>query len=340
MASRVVYTYPAWALAEAADPAVAEVAALERAVLGPDVALELGCRDGAGFVTGGDQLLDLVRGADAIVVNRVRVTPEMVEVIRPTCRVVARQGVGFDNVAPELLDAAGIYAFNVPDYCVDEVSTHTLALLLALERGVCFQDRAVKAGQWDPFGGGRPRRMCGRTIGIVGFGRIGRATARKAAPFYDRVLVHDPFLSPDLILGMGAQPRPSLGALVADSDAVVLHTPLDPNTYHLVDAEVLAQMRSDALLVNTARGLLVDTAAVLDALRAGAIGGFASDVFTPEDPNADPVNRQLLELPNVVVSSHRAFLSEEAEQSQRRRVAEGLAHVLSTGEPPIFGRLA
>jgi len=339
MATRVVYTDPVWALQPegGVDPSAAH---LERSVFGADTEIVLGCVEDGTFVTRGERFLSFVEGADALVIYRARIEPDVVTAIAPTCRVVARQGVGFDNLAPDLLRAAGIYGFNVPDYCVDEVSTHTLALLLALERGVCHQNDHLKNGRWDPLGGGRPRRVSARTLGIVGFGRIGRATARKAQPFYRSVVVHDPFVASDLVEGYGAERCGGLDELLGRSDAVVLHAPLDESTRHMIDAAALASARPGALVVNTARGDLVDTAAVLDALRAGTIGGFASDVFSPEDPNQDDVNRQLLGFDNVIVTSHRAFLSEESERSQRTRVAEEVASVLGTGHPPRFGRLA
>lgn len=339
MMARVVYTDPQWALQVdgTVDPSAAE---LEREVFGDDVEIVLGCVESGSFLTHGERFHAFVEGADALVIYRARITPDVVAAIAPTCRVVARQGVGFDNLAPDLLRAAGIYGFNVPDYCVDEVSSHTLALLLALERGVCHQNDSLKRGLWDPFRGGRPRRLAALTVGIVGFGRIGRATARKAHAFYRSIVVHDPFVSSDLVEGYGASRCGSLEELVALSDAVVLHAPLDDSTRFMIDAATLARARPGALFVNTARGELVDTAAILGALRAGTIGGFASDVFSPEDPNEDAVNRQLLGFDNVIVTSHRAFLSDESERSQRLRVAEQLATVLRTGSAPLFGRLA
>jgi phosphoglycerate dehydrogenase-like enzyme len=339
MAVRVVYTDPMWALQ--ADGSTSPSAAhIEREVFGDDIEIDLGCVESGSFVTSGERFNAFVEGAGALVIYRAQITPDVVAAIAPTCRVVARQGVGVDNLRADLLRAAGIYAFNVPDYCVDEVSSHTLALLLALERGVCHQNENLKRGAWDPFGGGRPRRMATRAVGIVGFGRIGRATARKAQPFYRSVLVHDPYVPADLVEGYGCARCDSLQELLALSDAVVLHAPLDDSTRFMIDGAALRHARPGALLVNTARGELVATAAVVDALDRGAIGGFASDVFSPEDPNDDAVNQQLLRFDNVVVTSHRAFLSHESERSQRLRVAEEVAAVLRTGRAPLFGRLA
>ena len=334
---RVAYTDPMWAVDERGevDPARADLEAVDG-----DLRLDLGLRRDGRFVIDGPDFLDWVRGADAVVIYRAQVTPEMVEVIRPTCRVVARQGVGTDNLNAPLLAEAGIYAFNVPDYCVDEVTTHTMALLLALERQVPLQDAAVKAGRWDIFGGGYPRRLCELTLGIVGVGRIGRATARKAGLFYGNLLGYDPNVHPDLMAGYGITAVPTLAELMSRSDAVVVHASLDQGNRHLVGVEAVRAMRPGAMLVNTARGGLVDPEAVLEGLSSGRLGGYGSDVFTPEDPLAHPVNRQIVTFPNVVVSSHRAFLSAQSERRQRTRVMEEIRRVLRDGEPPLFGRMA
>jgi phosphoglycerate dehydrogenase-like enzyme len=341
---RVVYTDPAWALTPAGrqDPALA---AVERDVFGPEVQLDLGLfQDGqggqGGYVTTGAAFHEYVRGADALVIYRCQMTTDLIETIRPTCQVVARAGVGLDNLNAPGLAAAGVYGCHVPDYCGDEVSTHTLALLLALERGVCVQDRMIRAGRWQIHGGGIPRRTAGRTVGIVGFGRIGRASARKLQPFYDRVLAYDPYVPGDLMASHGVHRIGDLKELFATADAVVLHAELTPQTEHLVDHGVLDGVRPGCLLVNAARGRLVDLDAVHAALVDGRLGGFASDVFSPEDPNATETGRRLLARDDVVVSAHRAFLSRESELSVRRRIATVVRAVLTEGVAPAEGRVA
>jgi phosphoglycerate dehydrogenase-like enzyme len=335
---RVVYTDPAWALTDSGelDPGQAHV---ERKILNPDIDVQVGPFDG-GYVLSGQRLHDAVRGAEALVIYRCQITEELVETLEPSCRVVARSGVGIDNLNAELLAAKGIYAFNIPDYCGDEVSTHTLALLLALERGICVQDRLVRADRWGIHRGGVPRRTSRRTAGIVGFGRIGRASARKLQAIYGKVYAYDPYVSADLMASQGVTGIPSLTDLFGQCDVVVVHAALTPETTNLIDAKVLASARQGALLVNTARGKLVDSAAVLEALEEHRLGGFASDVFSPEDPNTSPLTRKLLERDDVVVSSHRAFLSTESELSLRQRVAAGIRSVLVDGVAPPEGRVA
>lgn len=335
---RVLYTDPAWAVDPSgrADPALATV---ERATLGDGVEVVLGTRGPAGYALDGEELYEEARRADAIVVYRCQVTERLLAEAAG-CKVFARQGVGLDNLNVPLLRRAGRFGFHVPDYCGDEVSTHALALLLALERQVCVQNSAVKSGSWGIYTGGVPRRTAEAAAGIVGFGRIGRAVSRKLAAFYGRVLAYDPYVPADLMASHGVVACASLEELLGSSDAVLLHAELTEETENLIDAKAAGSFRPGALLVNAARGRLVEPAAVLSALDAGRLGGFASDVFSPEDPNRDPVARKLLDRDDVVVSSHRAFLSATSESSLRRRVAEGVRHVLETGDAPPSGRVS
>lgn len=334
---RVVYTDPPWALDHRGhpDPARADV---ERAIYGPDTSVDLGLFSD-GYQTDGQDFLDHVTGADALIIYRCQITKELTDAISPTCRVVARSGVGIDNLNAPLLEMAGIPSFNVPDYCGDEVSSHALALLLALERRVCVQDRLVRADRWNIHAGGVPRRQSARLAGIVGFGRIGRATARKLEVFYRGVMAYDPYVSADLMASHGVTAAASLAELFGTCDAVLIHAALTAETDQLVNAQVLEHARPGLVLVNTARGRLVDIAAVAAALDEGRLGGFGSDVFSPEDPNRCQVARRLLDSDDVVVSSHRAFLSAESELSLRQRVAEGVASVLHGGPVPAVGRV-
>lgn len=335
---RVVYTDPAWAVDGSGhfDSARADV---EREVFGPDIELGFGPFDGA-YQGSGEELHDAVRGADGLVIYRCQVTPELLAAAGPGCKVIARSGVGVDNLNGPLLKEAGICGFNVPDYCGDEVGTHTLALLLALERGVVVQNRLIRAGQWGIHRGNIPRRTAERTAGIVGFGRIGRATSRKLQAFYREVVAYDPHVPADVMAGHGVRAVSRLEDLFEQADAVVVHAALTAQTDHLIGADLLGRARPGQLLVNSARGRLVDPAAVLGALETGRLAGFGSDVFSPEDPNADPVTRKLVDRDDVVVSSHRAFLSAESELSLRRRVAAGVRGLLVDGVAPADGRVA
>ena len=244
---------------------------------------------------------------------------------RPTAlKVVQRLGVGLDNIAVEAATARGAWVANVPDYCVEEVSDHAVALAYAWFRGIALFDRAVKAGQWDPSGA-RLRRGATLTAGILGLGRIGRCTARKLAGLGMTVLGHDiaePTAHvPARMVG--------LGALAAGSDIIVVHLPLTDATHHLVDAAFLARVKPGAFLVNVSRGPVVDNEALIDALEAGQLAGAGLDVVEGEpSPPAALVARA-----DVIATPHVAFSSDASLAELRRRGAEEVVRVLAGGAP-------
>lgn len=240
-------------------------------------------------------------------------------------RVIARMGVGLDNIAVPAATERGILVTNVPDYCVEEVSDHAIGLILAWTRGLVIASRQVRSGRWDPAGA-RLRRLAALTCGIVGYGRIGRATASKLSAFGARVLVSDPHPPPDT-KGVPV----SLDDLLARSDVVVLHAPLTEATHHLIGARELALMRPGALLVNVSRGGLVDTGALEQSLRSGHLGGAGLDVLEhePEIPAG------LLEHPMVTITPHIAFSSDVSVAQLRRSSAEEVVRVLR-GEQPRY----
>jgi phosphoglycerate dehydrogenase-like enzyme len=322
---RVVYSDPRWAVSGAGtfDPALADI---ERHIFRGDIELDFG--------------IERVRGANGLMVLRTQVDAALLDAVGPSLRVVCRHGVGFDNLDLAELKRRGIFGFNVPDYCTPEVSDHALALTLALERRIPKQNAHVKANRWRSESGGEPRRLENHTFGIIGLGRIGRAAACKAAAFYGKVQAFDPFVSVEEMTGLGVESRATLEELLATSDVVSIHTPLDESTRHLIDRKTLPAIKPGALLINTARGGIVEPEAVLEALESGLLGGYGCDVFHPEDPNQHPVNRKMLPFENVVVTAHSAFWSADSIRGIRTRIAEEFRHVLLTGEPPRSGRLA
>jgi phosphoglycerate dehydrogenase-like enzyme len=333
---RVLYTDPPWLVD--GGRAVPELATVERETLGARAELRFGP-----FVDGryahNDELARLAAGCDVLVVYRCRITRGLLDAAGERLRAVVRQGVGVDNLDLPLLAERRLLAYHVPDYCVDEVATHTSALALALERRLVAQHNGLSGGTFDIYAGGVPHRINRRTLGVVGFGRIGRAVARRLGAFYGQVLVHDPHIGRDLPEGYGALAVDSLDELLESSDVVTLHCPLTGATEGLIGAAELARMRAGSFLVNAARGALVDPAALGSALRGGRLAGAGLDVFAPENPHDDPLWKDVLDHPAVIVTSHRAFLSREAEHSSRRRVAE-LARDLLAGGQPTVGRLS
>jgi D-3-phosphoglycerate dehydrogenase len=243
-----------------------------------------------------------------------------------TLRVVARMGVGLDNIAVTAATHCGVLVTNVPDYCVEEVSDHAVGLLLALARGLVAADRGVRAGRWNPAGA-RLRRLSSLTCGVVGFGRIGRATAAKLRALGARVVATTPSPPPDT----GGASFVGFDELLAGSDVVVLHAPLTSATHHLIGARELALMKPGALLINVSRGGLVDTEALVASLRAGHLGGAGLDVLDEEPA----VPAELLEHPSVVITPHIAFSSDASVVQLRRGAAEEVVRVLH-GETPRY----
>jgi D-3-phosphoglycerate dehydrogenase len=243
----------------------------------------------------------------------------------PSLRIIARMGVGLDNIARDAASHAGVWVTNVPDYCVEEVSDHALALLFAWARGVARFDAQVKAGRWNPAGA-RLRRLADLTAGIVGYGRIGRTTARKLHALGLRVLAYDTHGANHA----GVQ-AVSLDTLLRTSDIVVLHVPLTAQTHHMIDAARIAAMKPGAFLVNVSRGPVVDTAALLAALERGALSGAGIDVVEGEpDPPIELVGRA-----DVIATPHVAFSSDAALVDLRTSAATEVVRVLG-GAVPTF----
>jgi D-3-phosphoglycerate dehydrogenase / 2-oxoglutarate reductase len=270
----------------------------------------------------GDDVVALLIGTE------VRVSEEDLARL-PALRVVATCSVGFDHVACEEAERRGIWVCNVPDYCVDEVADHSLALLAALLRGVVELDRSVRAGRWDWTAAGSLRRLRGTRLGVVGFGRIGRALAERATALGFEVWATDPAVPADTISAAGVRPA-SLDELLEACEAISLHLPLTPETEGLIGAAELARMPAGAVLVDTARAQLVDLDALLRALASGQLGGAALDVLPTEPPtSASPA----LQAPRLIVTPHAAWYSAEAEEAVLRRPVLSVRAVLEGREP-------
>ncbi len=275
-----------------------------------------------------DELIADARGADALIVDAsTQVTERVLESLE-SLQVVGRSGIGVDNVDLQAADERGIAVVNVPDYCLDEVSAHALGMLLSCARKLPQLDREVKSGGWDWSVAQPIHRIQGQTVGIVGFGKIGRSFAQKLRGFEVDVLVYDPYISATDLSGFDVT-RVSFDRLLADSDFVSVHTPLTDETQGMFDAGAFDAMRDGAILVNTARGPIVEEEALATALEKGDIAGVGLDVRETEPPVEEP----LVEFDNVVLSPHAGFYSEEARKQLTRTVSEDVARVLQ-GEQP------
>jgi D-3-phosphoglycerate dehydrogenase / 2-oxoglutarate reductase len=273
-------------------------------------------------------LIDLARGASGLLVCYAKVTEPIVRVAAESgCQVIARYGIGYDNVDVEAASHHGIVVTNVPDYCVGEVADHAMALLLALARGVVDAVEGVHAGGWSV-----PRaevhRLQGRRLALVGVGRIGRAVVGRAQAFSLDVVGFDPFLEDWDVAGLSR--AHSLEEALAEAHFVSLHAPLTPENHHLICDRTIAFMHRAPIVVNTARGGLVDLEAICRALDDGRVGGVGLDV-TEVEPL--PRDHPLRSHPRALITPHMAFYSVEAQAELQRRAAEEVARILR-GEPP------
>jgi D-3-phosphoglycerate dehydrogenase / 2-oxoglutarate reductase len=247
----------------------------------------------------------------------------------PGLRVVATCSVGYDHIDVPAAAAAGVVVTNVPDYCVEEMADSSLALVLALLRGVVELDRSVRGGRWDWTSAGPLRRIAGTRLGVIGFGRIGRALAARAQALGMEVWAHDPLVGDAAVTAAGARPA-TLDDLLAACHAVSLHVPLTPASEGMIGRRELARMPAGAVLVNTARGRLLDHDALLEALASGHLGGAALDVLPVEPPTGD---HPAPAAPNLVVTPHAAYYSEEADRAAYTRPVLAVRAVLEGREP-------
>ena len=291
----------------------------ERAALGA-----LDCRLEVAPDAEPETLAELAADADAIMVCFAQIDRAVIEAA-PGCKIVARYGIGTDNVDVEAATRAGIQVTNVPDYCLDEVADHAMALLLASARGVVAAARGVREGEWTVPQEGI-HRLAGRRLALVGVGRIGRRVADRARAFGYDVVGYDPFVDD----WSGITPADSVEGAVSGADAVSLHAPLTDETRHVVDDALIDAMERRPVLVNTSRGGLVDLDAVTRALEDGRLSGVALDVT---DPEPLPADHPLRTHPRAIVTPHMSFYSAEAQADLQRRAVDEVVRAL-TGEPP------
>jgi D-3-phosphoglycerate dehydrogenase len=277
-----------------------------------------------------DELVQLVPHAHAIMVNWRSVSARVLRAA-PHCLTVARYGVGLDNIDVGEATRLGMVVSNVPDYCIEEVSDHTIALLMACARGIATFARTTRSGEWNLRAHGPLGRVSEQTLGLVGFGRMAQAVARKAAGLGLRVLAYKPRSGHHAAASL-VDFTTDLDSLLRASDYVSVHVPLTAETRHMISEDQFAAMKPTAYLINTARGSVVDQAALERALSNGRIAGAALDVLESEP--ADPADT-LLRLDNVIVTPHAAFSSAISIPELQRKTAENVATILR-GELPAM----
>jgi D-3-phosphoglycerate dehydrogenase len=307
------------------------VVAVDDGYLSYDQEIEILRQVGANFEIrpchGSEQaVMEAVKGADLVLVRESPITRAVIESM-PQCQCVIRYGIGVDNIDFAAARDRRLMVANVPDYGIEEVSTHAVGLLLAAMRQLIVRDRNVRAGKWSSNGTRPMYRLRGRTLGLIGYGKIARQFHEKLSGFhFGKVMVFDPQAKLD-----DSVVPASVEEICAEADVISLHAPLTDSTRRLINRERLKLMKPNAILINTARGGLIDQAALYEALRDDQILGAGLDVFEQEPPDA---SHPLFSLDNVVVSDHISWYSEEAMRDLQRKAAEEAARVLS-GQQPI-----
>jgi len=283
-----------------------------------------------------DDLLSIATDADAIIAAGVPYSRKVIEKLAK-CRILSSIGIGYDGMDVDAATEHGIYITNVPDYCLEEMAEHTLALIFALGRKIVRFDRAVRAGKWDSRAPLEIRQKIRppmfqirkQTLGLVGLGRIPRTLVPKAKGVGMKVIAFDPFVTKEAGAAIGVE-MVSLDQLLKESDFVSIHAALTKDNEKMIGAEQLKKMKRTAYLINTARGPLVDEAALVTALTTGVIAGAGLDVLDPEPPKPD---NPLFKLENVIITPHSANYSDESAAELLRRPEEEVFRILKGQSP-------
>lgn len=287
---------------------------------------------GGEFVDANDlplaEALKLCERADGVLLRRIDLTAEMIRRFGK-CKIIVRYGVGTDNVDVRAATEAGIIVGNVPDYCIEEVSSHAIALLMACVRDVVGTHQRMSQGAWDLRRQIPIYRMAGRTLGLVGLGQIGRAVARKLSTWGLTMLAADPFVEKEKARSLGVE-LVDLETLCRSSDYISLHLPLLPETRHIMGPAQFDLTRPGTILVNTARGPVVDTEVLLEALREGTLARAGLDVFESEPlPEDSPLRSH----PAVIVTDHMSWYSEQSQEQLQSSAARAIVTVCKGGLP-------
>ena len=276
------------------------------------------------------ELAEYLPDADAILLfHDISIVGEASFARAPRCRCVVRAGVGFNNVDVEAATRHGVVVCNVPDYGTEEVADHAIMFLLAIVRRLVTSHEAIRTGTWDYRTAAGAPRLRGKTFGVIGCGRIGTATAMRAKALGLDVVFYDPYLRQGMDKALGIRRVYQLEDLLEQSDYVSLHCYLDATNRHMISTQAIARMRPGAVLINTARGPLVDESALLEALDSGQISAAGLDVVETEPLE----NERLRRHPNVLLTPHTAFYSVEGYRELRTKTAEEVRRIL-LGEPP------
>lgn len=278
-----------------------------------------------------DDIVRECKDADGLLDQYAPIGRKVIEAL-PNLKVVARYGVGFNTVDLAAATEYGVCVINVPDYCQDEVSNQAFALMMACMRKITVLNDQVQSGKWDYKVAKPIHRMMGQTLGLLGFGRIPKVLAKKAAAFGLNLVAYDPFLKQEDVKGYNVTLM-SLEEVLKTSDIISLHMPLFKETEKIIDAKAFDLMKSTAIIINTSRGPLIDEDALYNAIKYGKIAGAGLDVTSIEPLPADS---KLRGLKNVIITPHAAWYSEEAEKELKTKAAHGAGEIISGYDMPTI----
>ena len=273
-------------------------------------------------------LIGVCSDADALIVQYAPITSRVIESMQ-RCKIISRYGIGVDMIDIKAATSKGILVCNAPDYCIDEVADHTLALILSLSRKIIALVSSVKDRRWDAIGVAKPiYNLKKLTLGLIGFGKIPQNLYPKVKALFGKIIVYDPYLKEDIIKKYNLTQSSFLN-LIRTSDIISLHCPLTEDTFHLISEKQFQLMKPNAYIVNTSRGSLIDTTSLYQALKAGHIAGASLDVLEEEPPG---IEYELVNFDNVIITPHAAFYSESALEDLKYKVALNVAKALKGEE--------
>jgi D-3-phosphoglycerate dehydrogenase len=275
------------------------------------------------------EVIKKVKQADAVLVNLHAVTKNIIEQMQ-NCKIISRYGIGVDNVDINAATEKKIWVAHVPDYCMEETADHAIALLLTCARGVAFKDKLIRQGKWKLEDRIPLSRISTCTLGIIGYGRIGRTVHRKISAFgLSQILVCDPYVSSEEIRKLKGI-KVELDELLSKADFISLHLPLNNETFHLLGKKEIKKMKHNAIVVNTSRGAIIQEKALITALKTGRIMSAGLDVFEQEPlPLSSPLRR----LDNVVLTDHASYYSTQSKHELKLRTARNVLEVFKRGRP-------
>lgn len=278
----------------------------------------------------GKELGRILRDASAIIIDAdANISRDVIQEMKK-CRIIVTASVGFDHIDLKAASSKGMYVSNAPGYCAEEVADHTMGLMIALTRKMLVLNKSTRAGRWDDWKAAEPVfRLRGRTLGIVGLGRIGTAVALRAKAHGLEVITYDPYIPIGRDASIGVKST-DFDSLLRESDIISMHVPLTDETRHMIGKKEFERMKRGVFIINTARGAVIDTKALVDALNSGKVAGAGLDVFEKEPP--DPYD-PLLRIDAVLVTPHTGFLSEESQRDRQSMAVDEVVRVLRNERP-------